>query len=107
MQENGQEREPGEEAPESGDETPTPKQERKHRATYARDNKNGGYLIRVAGPYPEKFAGRDVPVVLKSGKEHNEKLAKLIWTGADAEAGRVALYTFEAKPRDTQTEVAF
>lgn len=83
------------------------KEERKHRATYARDNKNGGYLIRVAGPYPEKFAGREVPVVLKSGKEHAEKLGKLIWTGADADAGRVALYTFEAKPRDTQEEVAF
>lgn len=84
-----------------------PAPERKHRATYARDNKNGGYLIRVAGPYPEKFAGREVPVMLKSGKEHNEKLGKLIWTGADAEAGRVALYTFEAKPRDTETEVPF
>ena len=81
--------------------------ERKHRATYARDNRNGGYLIRVAGPYPEKFAGREVPVTMKSGKEHVEKLGKLIWTGADQETGqRVALYAFEAKPRE-QEELAF
>jgi hypothetical protein len=85
------------------------KEERKHRATYARDNRNGGYLIRVQGPYPEKFAGRDVPVVLKSGKEHDEKLDKLIWTGADKDTGeRVALYSFVAKPRDDgQEELAF
>lgn len=84
-------------------------QERKHRATYARDNRNGGYLIRVQGPYPEKFAGREVPVVLKSGKEHAEKLDKLIWTGADKDSGeRVALYSFVAKPRDDgQEELAF
>lgn len=93
---------------ETGDATPAAKPERKHRATYARDNKNGGYLIRVQGQYPEKFAGREVPVVLKSGKEHAEKLGRLIWTGADKDTGeRVALYTFEAKPRDTQEEVAF
>ena len=97
-----------EETGEATGEAPAAKEERKHRATYARDNKNGGYLIRVQGPYPEKFAGRDVPVVLKSGKEHAEKLDRLIWTGTDKENGeRVALYSFVAKPRDTQTEVAF
>ena len=97
-----------EEQEETSEATPAAKEERKHRATYARDNKNGGYLIRVQGPYPEKFAGRDVPVVLKSGKEHAEKLDRLIWTGTDKENGeRVALYSFVAKPRDTQTEVAF
>ncbi len=87
---------------------PEAKPERKHRATYARDNRNGGYLIRVAGPYPEKFAGRDVPVVLKSGKEQVETLERLIWKGADTESGTpVALYTFKAKPRDDQQEIAF
>ncbi len=81
--------------------------ERKHRATYATDKRNGGYLVRVQGPYPEKFAGREVPVMLKSGKEQTEKLSRLIWTGADTETGdKVALYKFEPRPREEQ-EVAF
>lgn len=79
------------------------KKERQHRATYATDKRSGGYLIRVAGPYAERFTGREVPVTLKSGKEHNEKLTRLIWTGQDQESGEpVALYKFEAKPKEQQ-----
>ena len=86
---------------------------RKHRATYARDKKKGGYLIRVAGPYPERFAGREVPVTTMDGGEHLETLLRLIWSGVDTgeyggTAGeRVSLYTFEAKPREDQTELDF
>lgn len=79
---------------------------RLHRATYARDKRKGGYLIRVAGPYPEQFAGREVPVNTMSGDEHTEKLVALIWSGVDEQnGGNVALYTFESKPRD-ETEAA-
>lgn len=81
---------------------------RRHRATYATDKKNGGYLIRIVGPYPEKFAGRDVPVMTKAGSEHTEKLARLIWTGPDADTGeKVALYKFEPAPRDKSEVVPF
>lgn len=83
---------------------------RLHKATYATDKRKGGYLIRIAGPYPEMFAGREVPVVTKDDKEHTEKLTRLIWTGPDAEnGGRVALYAFESKPRSDadREEVAF
>lgn len=82
---------------------------RKHKATYARDKRKGGYLIRVAGPYPEMFAGREVPVTTRSGDEHNEQLDALIWTGTDEQSGeRVALYSFIAKPREEdQSQVAF
>ena len=74
---------------------------RLHRATYARDKRKGGYLIRVAGPYPEMFAGRDVPVNTKDGQEHTETLDALIWTGLDNESGgRVALYSFVGRPRE-------
>lgn len=76
-----------------------------HKATYATDKKKGGYLIRIAGPYPEKFAGREVPVTTKAGAQHAEKLVRLIWSGADTETGeRVALYTFESKPRGEDVE---
>lgn len=72
-----------------------------HKATYARDKRKGGYLVRVAGPYPEKFAGREVPVQRMDGSESSEKLVALIWTGVDEErGGNVALYSFEARPRD-------
>lgn len=74
---------------------------RLHKATYATDKRNGGYLIRIAGPTAERFAGREVPVTMKSGDEHDEMLDRLIWTGIDAESGeRVALYRFVAKPRE-------
>lgn len=82
--------------------------ERRHRATYATDKRNGGYLIRISGPYPEKFAGREVPVMTKAGAEHNEKLSRLIWTGSDQETGeKVALYKFEPAPRDMDEVVPF
>lgn len=80
-----------------------------HKATYASDKRNGGYLVRVAGPYPEKFVGRMVPVTTRDGQTHDEKLTRLIWTGADAEnGGLVALYKFEARPREnTADELPF
>jgi hypothetical protein len=72
----------------------------KHRATYATDKRNGGYLIRVAGPYPEKFVGREIPVDTRGGETHMEKLVALVWAGTDQETGgRVALYKFEKKER--------
>ena len=76
---------------------------RLHRATYSSDKRNGGYLVRIAGPYPEKFAGKDVPVSTKSGGEHEERLTRLIWTGTDRESGeKVALYKFESQPREAE-----
>lgn len=72
-----------------------------HKATYARDKRKGGYLVRVAGPYPEAFAGRDVPVTRRDGSQSTEKLTGLIWSGIDEDSGdRVALYSFEPRPRD-------
>lgn len=84
------------------------KKVRRHRASYATDKKKGGYLIRVAGPDAGAFAGKEVPVSMKdSNEEHMEKLVKLIWSGKDEKTGEnVALYTFEAKPRESK-EVEF
>lgn len=80
--------------------------QRRHKATYARDKKKGGYLIRVSGPHAGAFAGREVPVTTLNGEEHPEKLLALLWTGLDdgqygGIAGTpIALYSFEARPRD-------
>lgn len=83
-------------------------EKRAHKATYATDKRNGGYLIRVQGPYPEMFAGREVPVTTKAGDEHMEKLVRLIWKGTDPESGQlVALYKFESKPREETEQVQF
>jgi hypothetical protein len=79
--------------------------QRSHRATYARDKRNGGYIIRVEGPQASKFAGRQVPVVRKDGTEDMETLTDLIWSGINDESGKPAsLYKFEAKPRDKDTD---
>lgn len=76
---------------------------RQHRATYARDKRKGGYLVRVSGPNAAAFAGREVPVTKKSGEEDKETLDALIWTGNDNETGEpVALYSFVARPREEQ-----
>ena len=78
-----------------------PSDKPKHKATYARDKRKGGYLIRVAGPYPDRFAGREVPVTRRDGSGSMETLDALIWSGIDDESGdKVALYSFVAKPRD-------
>lgn len=80
---------------------------RKHRATYSKDKKKGGYLVRVEGPTANAFADRTVPVVLRNGTEQLEKLTTLVWAGTDKETGKpVALYNFAAKPREEQ-EVEF
>lgn len=73
---------------------------RLHKATFASDKKNGGYLIRVQGPTPNVFAGKIVPVVKMNDDESAEALERLVWFGKDAESGiPVALYTFTQKPR--------
>lgn len=72
-----------------------------HKATYARDKKKGGYLVRVTGPNASKFAGREVPVTRMDDSVETEKLTALIWSGTDTETSKpVALYSFEARPRD-------
>lgn len=95
--------------PESTPRSDKPKAGRLHKATYATDKRKGGYLIRVAGPTSNAFAGRDVPVTTRDDKEHTEKLTRLIWTGIDKETGiSVSLYNFESRPRDeAETETTF
>lgn len=80
-----------------------------HRATYSRDKKKGGYIIRVEGPSCAAFAGREVPVTKKDGTVSPETLEHLIWTGNDEETGKpVAIYSFVAKPKDeTEDEIPF
>lgn len=78
---------------------------RSHKASYARDKKKGGYIIRVEGPHANRFAGRDVPVGRRDGTEDTEHLEELLWTGVDSETQQpVALYTFTARPKDEQAE---
>jgi hypothetical protein len=80
---------------------------RKHRATYSTDKRAGGYLVRVAGPFAERFAGKTVPVTLKNGAKHEEKLLRVIWTGTDTDSGeKVALYKFEPRPCEVE-EIEF
>jgi hypothetical protein len=81
--------------------------ERLHRATYAKDKRKGGYLVRVQGPHSNMFVGRAVPVTMKNGSEQEETLEALIWSGKDQETGEpVTLYSFVAKPRE-EIEVVF
>lgn len=84
---------------------------RQHKATYARDKKTGGYLIRIAGPNANQFAGMEVPVTTISNEEHVEKLKNLVWSGVDTgeyggkKGEPVALYQFESQPREKETPV--
>lgn len=77
------------------------KDKRKHRASYAKDKRKGGYLVRVEGPHSNSFAGTEVPVSLRDGTEQKEKLDVLIWTGKDKETLQpVSLYSFVVKPKE-------
>jgi hypothetical protein len=81
---------------------------RQHRATFSRDKRQGGYLVRVEGPNANRFAGREVPVTMRSGDEKTITLEGVIWTGTDKETGQpVALYTFEPEPMGPDTSVDF
>ena len=81
---------------------------RAHKATYARDKRKGGYLIRVIGPHAAEFVGREVPVTKKDDMEEaREKLTGLVWTGIDTGTEEikgtglpVALYTFAPHSRE-------
>lgn len=79
---------------------------REHKATYARDKRNGGYLVRVIGPHANKFGGKIVPVVKRDDTESQEALENVVWTGIDTGTPEkpgtgkpVALYTFTQKPK--------
>jgi len=90
----------------------TPAGKRLHRATYARDKRKGGYIVRVQGPRAGEFAGRTVPVSNKAGDEHMEQLTDLIWTGTDdgsvsGYTGPCALYSFLAHPREELDTIPF
>ena len=85
------------------------KKKRTHKATYASDKRNGGYLVRVIGPHANAFVGREVPVTRNNGSESMEKLTKLVHTGVDDgkvvkadEGKKYALYKFESRPRDEE-----
>lgn len=82
------------------EQTEPSKPQRAHKATYSRDKRKGGYLIRVEGPNAARFSGREVPVTRMDNSESVEKLANLIWVGTDQKTGKpVALYAFEQKPK--------
>lgn len=85
---------------------PQTENEPAHKATYASDKYNPGqYNIRVIGPHAAKFSGRVVPVTRKDDSTSEETLGKCFWSGVDKDTGRpVALYHFEAKPRDEELD---
>lgn len=79
-----------------------------HKATYARDKRKGGWMIRVQGPHSNRFAGRTVPVTMLDNSMHEENLDKLIWTGKDQQTGdNVTLYTFKPKPKEEEDTIPF
>lgn len=86
---------------------------RLHKATYARDKRNGGYLVRVIGPHANAFGGKIVPVLKRDDSESEEALDVVVWSGTDTGTptqpgtGKpVALYTFTQKPKGA-AEVEF
>jgi len=90
-----------------------PRETRSHKATYARDKKKGGYLVRVIGPHAGDFAGREVPVTRRDDTETVEKLDTLVWSGIDEGTDTIpgtgkpaALYTFIPHPKE-EKELAF
>lgn len=81
---------------------------RNHRATFSRDRRKGGYLVRVEGPHSNRFTDRTVPVTMRNGTEKDVTLRGLVWSGNDNESGKpVSLYEFEKTIEDTDDDVLF
>jgi hypothetical protein len=87
---------------------------RAHKATFATDKRNGGYLVRVIGPHANAFGGKIVPVVKRDDSETMEELGRVVWfgidTGTEQQPGTgkpVALYTFIPKGRSEGDEPLF
>lgn len=81
----------------------TPNKKPKHRATFSRDKRKGGYLIRVQGPQSNRFAEKTVPVTLKDGSTKQVELESLVWSGKDKESGEpVTLYHFVPEEMESQ-----
>lgn len=85
-----------------------------HAAAYSRDKRNGGYIVRIHGPYANRFAGREVPVKTSAGEVTMERLTTLLHTGIDEgkynaslKGVPYALYAFEARPKAQQEEIPF
>lgn len=77
-----------------------PATKRLHRATFATDNIEGGYMVRVEGPNADKFAKRTIPVTRFNGEETEIELKSMTWTGPDKVTGvKVALYKIVKHPR--------
>lgn len=87
-------------------------EKRSHKATYAADKRNGGYLVRVVGPHANAFSGKIVPVVKRDDSESAEALERVVWSGIDTGTKEnpgtgkpVALYKFtQRKNKDNDVE---
>jgi hypothetical protein len=77
---------------------------RKHRATYARDKRQGGYMVRIVGPHAADFrVGQFVPVTRMDGSEAMEQLNGLVWKGTDEESSQpCALHQMVKRARAEQ-----
>ena len=81
---------------------------RSHRASYAKDNREGGYNIRVIGPHAKKMGNRWLPVTRMDGSENMEFTLGIIWSGTDEDTGSpVALFKMWHAPKVADDEIPF
>lgn len=85
-----------------------------HKATFAKDNQTGKWMIRVVGPRANRFVGRIIPVLRTSGETVHEECGGVRWFGVDdgqvikSDAGKpVCLYEHKAKPRHLDEDIPF
>jgi len=82
---------------------------RTHKASYAKDKRQGGYLIRVQGPKSNMFVGRTVPVSKKDSTDEDQiELIEIVWSGKDDDTGApVTLYKFKPKLKEDRDSIPF
>lgn len=87
---------------------------RTHKATYAKDRKEGGYNLRVIGPHAKKMGRRWLPVTRFDGSENMEYALDIIWSGTDdgtedrpGTGLPVALFSMWKAPKEEQDEIPF
>lgn len=88
-----------------------PDGKRLHTATFAADEYTGQWKIRIAGPTPNRFSNKVVPVRRADGTETDVQLLGLAYydeTWVDeATGGHVALYFMQKQKRKLDDEIPF
>lgn len=61
-------------------------------ATFQRNKRGNGWIVRVVGPHSEAFSYKSIPVTMKDGSTKMVELTNVIWSGYTDDDEEISLY---------------